>query len=232
MQRYWLRIALGALLVFALGMAAMTMLRRGRDHVKTMLATVAGQIPNRLANLPVRLDGRRIASVERVEVDRRDRDEIGRIRLTARLDDPALVPRLRECDLVTTDARHLAAGGSFRCAGTGDLERGPYRRFGEITFEPGALTRPVYLPERDVEDWRRTGIRRLTARFDRAADGSVRALGSYDFDSKHGRREHGTFDLQADAEGGGARFTVRDAEGRELVRFRADASGLSLSVKK
>lgn len=229
MNRYWLRIVLGAVLIFGLGMTAMAMARRGTRHFRSVLASVGGQIPTKLANLPVRLDGRVLGRIERLEVDRRNQAEIGRVRVTVRLDDPGLLDRLTRCDLVTDDARRLADGGSFQCVDPGMLSHTGYVRFGEITFEPGSLTRAVYLPEADVEEWLHTDIRRLDARLQRAADGTVRAQGSYDLDPGKGSRERGTFDLRADS--GGARFFVRDDRGREVVQFRADESGVFLSVR-
>ena len=64
MQRYWLRIALGALAVFVLGMTAISIYRNGRAKVEE-LANSADPITIPLAILPFQVDGDRMGRIER-----------------------------------------------------------------------------------------------------------------------------------------------------------------------
>jgi len=229
MKRYWTRIALGALLVFCLGMVGVTVVRKGSAEVRSLLSTAASRLPLRLANVGFLLNGRRVGEVTGLDIVRNSGTEIGRITGHVKLNDPESVAELSDCNLTIDNLRGWNDRSSFSCAEAGALGSGDLVEVGEIVFEPGRFSRPLYLPQRVVSDWRRSEIQKLDASLARDGRGGVRASGSFDvLDRQHGS-QNGTFDLRADSQG--AVLSVRDGQNRQIVDFSATPGGLHLNVR-
>jgi hypothetical protein len=229
MNRYWTRIALGALLVFGLGLAGLAAVRKGKAQVRAFLTTAATRLPLRLANIGFLLDGRRIGEVTGLDVVRRSAGELGRVTGHVQLTEPESIAALADCSLTVDDLHHVNSRTSFFCATSSDLEAGRLVEVGEIGFEPGALTRPLYLPRRMVDEWRRSEIQQLEASLVRDGRGGVRANGTFDLLDRQRGSQRGSFDLHADSQG--AVFSVRDELNRSLLDFRASHGGLHLNVR-
>ena len=252
MNRYWTRIALGALLVFCVGFAGLAAVRKGKAEVRAFLTTAATRLPLRLANIGFRLDGRRIGEVTGLDIVRKGPDDLGRITGRVQLTEPDAIAALADCSLTVDDLHHVSSRTSFFCAASSDLETGRLVQAGEISFEPGGLTRPLYLPRRIVDDWRRSEIQQLEASLARDGRGGVRANGTFDVLDRERGSQRGSFDLQADSQGavlsvrdernrslldlraghGGLRLNVRDRYGRNLLRLLADSLGAALNIGK
>ena len=228
MNRYWLRIALGALLVFCIGTAAMAAVRKGKAGVGHLLATAGARIPLQLANLKFRFEGSNVGNVTGIDIQRTAPDDPGRVTVRVALTDANDIEALRDCSLTTDDLAHLNERTGFRCAAPAERGAGDLVEIGRIVFEPGPVTRPLYLLQRDVNHWRRSDIRSLNASLNTSAHGGVRARGNFDIRNQGGP-EKGSFTLQADSEG--AVISVKDDAGRSLVDFRADQAGVKLNVR-
>ena len=228
MNRYWLRIALGAVLVFVIGSAAMAAVRKGKAEVRQLLATASARLPLQLANLKFRFEGRNVGNVTGIDIQRTAPGDPGRVTVRVALADGENLDVLRNCSLTTDDLAHMDERVGFRCAAAAELGAGDLVETGKIVFEPGSVTRPLYLLQRDVDHWRRSDIRSLDASMNTVEHGGVRARGSFDV-SSHDGPEKGSFTLQADSQG--AVISVKDAEGRSLVDFRADHGGVNLHVR-
>jgi hypothetical protein len=229
MNRYWIRIALGVLLVFGLGMSALAAARKGEAEVRGFLATASSRIPLRLASLKFRFDGRSLGDVTGVSVERAGPNDLGRIVLRVGLADPADPAEFANCNFTADDIRHLDSRTGFRCAEGSELNSAELVKMGEIILEPGAQSRPLYLPRAEVERWRQSDIRSLQASMNRDGSGGVQARGSFDVRSNLDRSQRGTFNLQADSQG--AVISVRDDRGRSLVDFHADHNGVNLNIR-
>lgn len=208
MNRYWLRITLGILLVFVLGVSAMAAVRKGKSEVNQFLAKVGTRVPLQLANLKFRFEGRTIGAIKGIDITRTGPDDPGRVTVLVDLTIDRAIDLVRGCTLTIDDLTHLHSGTGFRCADRAELEAGDLVKSGEVVFEPGAVIRPLLLLRRDVDRWRRSDIRSLDA-----------SLGP----------QRGSFTLQADSQG--AVISVRDDAGRPLVDFRADLNGVNLNIR-
>lgn len=229
MNRYWTRIGLGAVLVFVLGMTAMAAARKGKEKIERLIGTAASQLPLRLAGLTFRLDGRKVGDLTGVEVHRAGPADAGRVTVRVRLHDGDLLQTLRGCSLTVDDPEHLDERTGFLCAEPADLSSGDLVEFGAVAFEPGDLTRPLFVPRHTLDQWRQSEIRQLDASLTRDGHGGVLAQGRYDIaDRKHGA-QRGTFNLRADSQG--AVLSVIDELGRALVNARADRHGFSLNLR-
>jgi hypothetical protein len=228
-NRYWTRIAIGAILVFCLGMSATVAVRKGKAEVRSLLATVGRRLPLKLAHLGFRLDGRRLGDLTGLEIQRDGPDDVGRVTVRVRLDTPEDLATLANCSLAAESFRGFDDQSGFRCAAGSELGGGELVKLGEVVFQPGDLSRPLYLERHDAERWRHSEVRSLDASLVTDARGAVRAQGTYDLMSHQGNAERGSFNLKADSQG--AVISVRDDQGRALVDFRADQNGLNLNVR-
>lgn len=228
MNRYWLRIALGIVLVFVLGVSGMAAVRKGKAEVNQFLAKAGTRIPLQLANLKFRFDGRSIGHIEGIDIRRTGPEDPGRVTFMVKLTDEESIDLVRDCTLTIDDLAHLNSRTGFRCADSAELEAGDLVKSGEVIFEPGAVNRPLLLLRRDVDRWRRSDIRSLDASLTTSDQGGVRARGNFDVTSD-GVPERGSFTLQADSQG--AVISVRDHAGRNLVDFRADQKGVNLNIR-
>jgi hypothetical protein len=228
---YWMKIGLGAAMVFALGLTVVSVVRAGKSKVQSMLATVGGRIPMEMTDLPFRLDGRHLGDVSGLEVHRTSSHAVGDVTVKIQLLDASLQSAILGCDVAVLPIRHLkrSSRARFRCAEPAEITSGELGKLGEIVFEPGGIRRPLYVTEHDLERWVESDIRSLDANMVRDGNGGVRATGRFDLTPHRGRPERGTFDLEAGDQG--ARFVVRDEQGREIVKFDAGNHGLSIKVR-
>ena len=227
-RRYWTRIALGALLVFGLGLAGLAAVDRGKAEVRSLLSTAAMQLPQKLARLDFSLDGRRIGRVSGIDVQRADPADPGRVKLQVALADAGDLARLESCRLTSDDLDRFPHSSGFRCADPAEIGAGLVE-IGEVVFQPAELVRPLYLPSHTIEGWR-SGVRSLDASLTTDGQGGVTGRGRFELAEAHRGVARGTFRLQADARG--AVISVQDHLGRSLFDFSATDHGLSVKIKK
>lgn len=228
MNRYWTRIAVGALAVFGLGLMGMVAVNKGKAHVRTMLSTAATRLPLQLAHLGFRLHGEQIGKVTGIDVSRSESDQIGRVTIRVALNGNASADELRECALTANNLEHWNSRTGFRCAVEEELD-GDLVKVGEVVFLPADFSRPLFVPGEVAGRWNNSGVRSLDASMRADGNGGVTARGRYDLGGKPEGIERGNFSLQADS--GGAVISVRDDQGRSLVDFRADQNGINLNLR-
>ncbi|MGH7518500.1 MAG: hypothetical protein ACREOC_13685 [Gemmatimonadales bacterium] len=225
MQRYWLRIALGALVVFALGMTAISIYRSGAKKVET-LANSADPITIPLAILPFQVDGDRLGKIQEVQIRRDAPKRVSGIGLVVKMSDSAATEDLLSACLITVNdhpSDHRAP--SFHCATPADSLADSLTAFGEVRFEPGGVVRGFFLPARVVGDWREGRSELISFEAERrVAHSRSRAVIRVDNDSGDT-----VFELHADS--AGARLRVRDDSGRDVLRMDADSTGARLMVR-
>jgi hypothetical protein len=239
MQRYWVRIAVGALAVFAVGMVCISLMHNAIANVKA-LAKSDRPIGIPLALLPFRVAGEELGTVRRLELLRSSPQEVSGVRLTVRLKDSTHIESLRDC--VVTLLGHQVFGGreGFVCSSPADSVAEHLEKIGEIVVEPGGLVRALLVPGDHAANWRADLYDTAAARgelealqAERLADSTARAV-VVSADSARA-----VIDIQADssrslvqihADPHGATPRIRNRAGSNLVRLRADSTGASLTV--
>ncbi|HEU5170253.1 MAG TPA: hypothetical protein VFU46_06935 [Gemmatimonadales bacterium] len=234
-RRYWLRIALGALLVFGAGMASISLYHRGVHTVET-LATTSEPITIPLSIMPFQLEGERIGRIQEIRIDRDQPDRIAGLAMRVRLSDSGAAAGLAACALTVQNPGTVRPDPSFRCASPADSTADSLVPFGEVRFEPGGVTRAFLLPAGLVAEWRNAHAEIVAAPAEagsaaesahqhaRRARARTRALIHIDNDS--GRP---VLELRADSTG--AKLRVRDDTGRDVLYLDADSSGARLMVR-
>jgi hypothetical protein len=225
MQRYWLRIALGALGIFVLGMAAISIYRNGVRKVET-LANSADPITIPLAILPFRLDGDQLGRIEQVQIRRESPKRVSGVGLVVKTQDSAAADAaLSPCLLTIREEAVQQHGPTFHCATPADSLADSLTVFGDVRFEPGGMMRAFFLPARVVAEWREGRSELFSFDQDHPKRGSQRRatirIGNDSGDA--------LFELHADSTG--ARLRVRDDTGHDVMLLDADSTGARLMVR-
>jgi hypothetical protein len=162
MRSYWLRILLGALAVFAIGMIGVTLVRHTKQTV-TAVVTGSGPLSIPLPFVPFELEGSKLGELKRLVVNRDAPKKVSSVELEVKLDDSLLVQGLAGC--------RLAANLESDSTKPGDINLHPNRtndqafffcaksdsglvEFGTVHLSPGDLVVPLLVPVSLAEDLR------------------------------------------------------------------------------
>jgi hypothetical protein len=178
MRNYWLRIALGALAIFTVGMIGVTLARHGVGRVRGVMEG-SGPITLPIAFVPFKLDGQRLGNVNKVMLLRDAPKRISSVELELKLKDSLLARGLEGCNLVANfegnhepGAARTHAGpfsrGVFSCVDRSDSVP-QFQVFGRAVFQPGDVTVPLLLPDDIVNDLKQ-------GEFGRPEEDSIAAL--------------------------------------------------------
>jgi len=162
MRNYWVRIMVGALIIFAIGMVGVTLVRRGMVKVNDVVHG-SGPISLPIAFIPFEIDGNKLGKLDRVVLERSAPKKISSVRVDVNLKDPLVAQGLSQCKLAANfDASgehskgiHIKAGeghqGTFRCLGAGPTDS-TLVEFGQTVLHPGEVTLPLFLPKELVDN--------------------------------------------------------------------------------
>ena len=218
MKRYWTRITLGALGIFALGMVVVSAGRRGVEHIKQHVMQQTVRL-----DAPFQVDNRRLGMLTQVEMDPERSEHFPFISLTVMLDSSLATANLGDCILLARDLESLKSEDGLHCAV--GMSRDSLMEMGVVTFEPSGESVGLFIPTADLEEI--PGFNRA-ARAPVASPGegslNLRADGSGAFMLIKDEKGRPVFQLNADS--GGAFIQIRDSNGKEVMRFRADSQGV------
>src|SRR5688572_21756616 len=167
MRGYWLRIALGALAIFAVGMVGITLARHSIGGVREV-AEGSGPITVPVVFVPFKLEGQKLGTVNRLVLHREAPKRLSSVELGVKLNDSMLARGLEGCRLVANfDAKHNPKGfevgpgsfssGVFSCLHGNDTTSG-FQEFGHAVFQPGDVVVPLLLPNDIVDDLRSSDL--------------------------------------------------------------------------
>jgi hypothetical protein len=157
MRNYWLKILLGALGIFAVGMIGVIIVRSGIAKVNSVVHSDE-PITIPLGLVPFALAGERLGKLDHVTLYRESPDHVSEVELTVNLADSLLAQGLSGCRLVADiegDKRergvNLRVGkdsmdqNAFSCL-TGDSTPPAFEEYGTAIFNPGEIEVPLLLP--------------------------------------------------------------------------------------
>jgi hypothetical protein len=150
MRNYWIKIALGALAVFAVGMVIVTGVRKTRAKI-TRTFESTDPIPLPIAFLPFRLEGTKLGTLNRVVVLRDQPNQVSGVRVIVALADSVHPDKFQNCLLVVDDVEHYDEKSSFRCE-RGDTAGSRLEQFGYVHFKNSGDSIPLLLPAQSVEE--------------------------------------------------------------------------------
>lgn len=155
MGKYWLKIGLGAALIFGVGMAIISAGRHVRHTVesnKDITIPLGGFIP-------FKLDGVEVGKLRSLTIHRSEARSISGFGVSMRMSDSSMFEKLRECRFSVTDPANIDERTTFFCLKSDS----GYREFGEIRMSlriPGGtqtLVQPLLLPESAISSLQRRG---------------------------------------------------------------------------
>jgi hypothetical protein len=157
MRNYWLKILLGALGIFAVGMIGVAIVRSGVAKVNSVVHSDE-PITIPLGLVPFALAGERLGKLDHVTLYRESPNQVSEVELTVNLADSLLAQGLSGCRLVADiegDKRergvNLRVGKdstnqyAFSCL-TGDSTPPDFAEYGTAIFNPGEVEVPLLLP--------------------------------------------------------------------------------------
>ena len=163
MRNYWMRIALGALGIFVVGLVGISLVRRSVGGVRAV-AEGSGPITLPVMFVPFKLNGEKLGTVSRVVLHRDAPKRLKSVELAIKLNDSVMALGLEGCRLAANlDSEHPAASpgheidvgpmldGVFSCIPAGDTTSA-FQEFGHVVFQPGDVTVPLLLPSDIVTD--------------------------------------------------------------------------------
>lgn len=174
MTRYWIKITLGALLIFAIGMAINFGVRKGVSTVHTVIETADPiSIPIRFATF--RVDGVALGKLRELKLLRTAPKQVSAAEISVRLDSAAYADRLSACTLRIDDVEKIDERTTFVCVTSDNPGMpGAFEPFGEVKVEGTDIVLPLLLPAAAVRDFRSQGVDSAAA----AAEASVQAAES------------------------------------------------------
>lgn len=240
MKSFWLKIGFGAVAVFLVGMMLLTLGRQAKTAAAEALTTalqssVLTGVSNAASDLPFRLDGERLGTVQRASIHRVQSGALPEVNLTVQLTDNGSARQLHDCVLVPERDEQFDFDRGFTCAMglKGDLVE-----VGRIQFLPGNFDRPIMVSRAVARDLSRGEPFEANAdlggavRINVQGNGGelVRLLADHRGASIKVNDELGRAVLRLFADSTGATIRVRDEKGRNVVSLDAGDGKFSLSV--
>jgi hypothetical protein len=157
MRNYWLKIMLGALGIFAVGMIGVSIVRGGIAKVHSVVEG-NGPITVPLGLVPFVLAGERLGKLDHVTLHRESPTHVSEVELAVNLGDSLLAEGLSGCRLVANiEGDNKQRGVNIR-VGRDSLDRNTFRclagdstppdlvEYGTAIFNPGEVEVPLLLP--------------------------------------------------------------------------------------
>ena len=216
MRNMWLRIGLGAGVVFLAGMFAISLGRQVKAQVASAIHD-GGRVSVPLALLPFQVGQDKVGSIRQIDVQRNGASRSKRINIQVRMKEQGWADKYADC-LFKVDAPD--AGGLFACVPEGSSEAEGLVQIGEIRMEPGEVTRPLVLSREKAGGW-----------YDKQ-DGQFNLRANDDGVLMNATDGNGTKLVQLKADSNGAFLNVQDENGKKVVRIEAGSSGVRIEVKK
>lgn len=159
MRNYWLKILVGALAIFAVGMIGVTLARRGIAGVSRVVGSDQPlSIP--LSLVPFELQGERLGKLDHLTLMRKSPNEVTSVELHIRLADSLVARGLQGCRLVANMETRGDSGidihvgprspSVFYCAD--DTAQADLLEYGQAVLQPGDIEIPLLLPRDMVKE--------------------------------------------------------------------------------
>ena len=145
MTKYWLKIALGALLIFVVGYSIYRVGERGVTKVTSIVGTADPiSIPLRFAGFS--LDHERLGRIDRLTFLRSAPNSVSSVEVVIQLDDSAAASRLAHCFLRLDDPHNIDDKSTFLCATAADTMGTTLKPFGRVLIKGTTVEMPLLVP--------------------------------------------------------------------------------------
>jgi hypothetical protein len=223
--KYWFRIVLGMVAVFAVGMLLRSGIHKGRAAVES-LTQGSGPITIPLLSLPFRVGDAKLGTLQRVRIERSAPKMVSGFHLWARLDDSVAIARFADCRLTVTNPNNIDENTAFACASAADSALQVMVPFGTVTLQPSGQEFVLLIPESVKRDIQNSPATIADNRSNPAVDVAATDGGAMNI-KVNGKR---ILSMQGDSTGG--HLVVRDEKGKEVVNMTVTAPPKPPAAKK
>lgn len=152
MRNYWIKIAVGAVIIFIVGIVGIRAVRSGASGVRNVV-NGTGPISIPLPSMvPFNLDGIRLGSVRRLTIYRSDSKTPSHLTVEVQVPDSIVSDRLAKCILTIDNLDNIDEHTTFNCAAATDTSGKDLIPFGTLKLRSRADTFPLLLTRRAVND--------------------------------------------------------------------------------
>lgn len=169
MRTYWLKIALGAFVIFIVGTLIVNAIRHGHSSVHEM-AEGTGPITIPLAFVPFEVEGRKVGTLRQLRIFRDSAQDPTHVEVTISLADTAALDSLAHCILTaqTGTPGDDAPPNDFRCMAAGDTAGLDLIDIGDLRIRNRSETFDLHAPRDRAGDFARESEQKLSAADERA----------------------------------------------------------------
>jgi hypothetical protein len=220
---YWIKIALGMLVVFGIGMFAVKGVNAGKAKVMDITHS-SSSITLPMLGASFKMNDAALGGLEKLQIARSAPDRIQAINLTVRLNDGVDVEQFADCELTVRDASHIDKNTGFTCLTAADPGFSDLVEFGRIKFLPSGQNHRLMLPRGFRDELQQGHTEALnSAGTDMAADKGDNGNVSVKINGKQ------VVDIQGNDAGG--RILIRDpATGRAIVDISGNDAGGTVKI--
>lgn len=153
MRSYWVKIGAGAILIFVVGFAAMSGIKKVKSQIES---SEDFEIPLG-AFIPFKFDGTKVGTLRSITIRRGAPNVLSGFDMRLRTADTAVFAKLESCHLSVSDARNIDERTTFICL---QSDSGTVA-FGEVSInlrtesDDRTLVRPLMLPQEVVAGMQR-----------------------------------------------------------------------------
>jgi hypothetical protein len=151
MRNYWLRIIVGAVAIFAVGMVGITLARHGMGHVRGVVEG-SGPITLPVGFLPFKLDGEKIGTIRSIRINRNAPKEVRSVNVVVRLADSVGPNRLEPCILVAQGFEDINSQTTVLCSTAEDTVDENLLQVGAIKLTPGNRSFQLFMPRDAIQE--------------------------------------------------------------------------------
>jgi hypothetical protein len=155
MNRYWLKIGVGALAVFAVGLVIWSMVERGVHEVQDLAGSDRAISIPLLGIVPFNVEGRQAGRIDRITLLRDAPKQISGVVVRVGRADSLPADAFAGCTFTVRDPAHLDENTEFRCLRE-PAQLAGFESFGEVRIATpgGVIVRRIVLPSEVIADLR------------------------------------------------------------------------------
>ena len=143
--KYWLKIILGMLAVFAVGMVIATGIKKGTQTVHALVeGTDAVTLP--MLGVPFMLGDAKLGAIQSMRIERDNPKQVSGFHLKVRLDDPQALATLATCQISLDDPSRISSARSVAMTSRTESRVPSSARSGRVTRGGTASTTAILSP--------------------------------------------------------------------------------------
>jgi hypothetical protein len=151
MRNYWLRIIVGAVAIFAVGMVGVTLARQGIGRVRGVVEG-SGPITLPVGFLPFKLDGEKLGTIESIRIMRNAPKEVRSVNFVVRLADSVSPGRLEPCILVAEGFEDINDKTTVLCSTAEDTVGENLVAVGTIKLRRSDRSFRLFMPREAIQE--------------------------------------------------------------------------------